>query len=148
MFLDVLGAGLAGAEPLVPVLDEEPPDDVLGGGVEVGWPLHPARQDPLVYPEWIVVKERRISGQHLVYEDAQSPPVHRLVVTLGLDDLWSEVLRGPAQRPGPVCDPLGKPEICDLQVSSPDNKYLISQSTPDWSKPSPISVADASSLMP
>ena len=88
----------------------------------MGRPLHPPRQDLLVYTEWIVVKEWRISGQHLVYEDAQSPPVHRLVVTLGLDDLWGQVLRGPAQGPGPVGDPLGKPEICDLQVSGPANK--------------------------
>ena len=104
MFLDVLGAGLAGAEPLVPILHEEPPDEVPGGGVELCRPLYLARQDLLVDTKWIVVKEGRVSGQHLVDEDAQGPPVHGLVVALGLDDLWSQVLRGPAQRPGPVCD--------------------------------------------
>ena len=122
VFLDVLSAGLAGAEPLIPVMDQEPPDDVPGGGLQVYRPLNLPRQDLLVYTEGIVVKEGRIAGQHLVYEDAQSPPVHRLVVTLGLDDLRSQILRGPAQCPGPVSDPLGKPEICDLQVSGPDKK--------------------------
>ena len=38
---------------------------------------------------------------------------------LGLDDLRREVLRGPAQRPRPVTDPLGEAEVCDLQVALP-----------------------------
>ena len=88
----------------------------------MSWPIYLSTQDLFVNPKRIIVKEWRISGQHLVDEDAEGPPVHRLVVALGLDDLWGQVLRGPAQGPGPVGDPLGKPEICDLQVSGPANK--------------------------
>ena len=40
---------------------------------------------------------------------------------LGLDDLGGEVLGGPAQGPRPVADPLGKAEVCYLQVSVPED---------------------------
>ena len=49
MFLDVLRAGLVGAEPLVPVSEEEFPDDVPGHHLHVLRPLHPPGQDLLVY---------------------------------------------------------------------------------------------------
>ena len=103
VFLYVLRARLASSQPLVPVLHQQPPDDVPGHLVQVLRPLHPSSQDLLVDTEWIVIKERRVSGQHLVYEDPQRPPVHRLVVPLGLDDLRCEILRGPTQCPGAVC---------------------------------------------
>lgn len=118
------------AQPLGPVGHEELLDQILRHGVNVTGPVYLAAEDLLVDPEGIVVKERRVAGQHLVDEDAEGPPVHRLVVALRLDDLGRQVLRGPAQGPGPVSYPLGKPEICDLQMSSPDNKQqIISQST-------------------
>ena len=60
MFLDVLGAGLHAAEPLGPVLDEEPLDEVLGLELQVPRPLHPPRQDLLVDPERVVVVEGRV----------------------------------------------------------------------------------------
>ena len=122
MSFNIFSSILHVAQSLGTVRHEELLDQILRHRVNMTGPVYLAAQDLLVNPEWIVVKEGRIAGQHLVYEDAQGPPVHRLVVALGLDDLWSEVLRGPAQCPGPVCDPLGKPEICDLQMSSPDNK--------------------------
>ena len=31
-------------------------------------------------------------GEHLIYEDAVGPPVHRLAVALGQDDLRREIL--------------------------------------------------------
>ena len=40
---------------------------------------------------------------------------------LGLDDLRGKVLGGPAQGPRPVADPLGKAEVCYLQVSVPED---------------------------
>ena len=104
VFLDVLRAWLVGPEPLVPVLDQQPLDEVPGHWLNVPRPLHPARQDLLVDTEWIVVEEGRIAGQHLVYEDPEGPPVHGLVVALALDDLRGEVLGSPAQGPGPVWD--------------------------------------------
>ena len=38
---------------------------------------------------------------------------------LGLDDLGRQVLRGAAQRPRAVRDPLREPEVCDLEVAVP-----------------------------
>lgn len=125
MSFNIFSSVLHVAEPLGPVRHEKLLDQILRHGVDVTGPVNLSAEDLLVYPERIVVEEGRVPGQHLVYEDAQGPPVHGLVVALGLDDLRSQVLRGPAQRPGPVCDPLGKPEICDLQMSSPDDKYKV-----------------------
>ena len=135
MSFNVLSAVLHVAEPLGPVLHKELLDQVLRHGVDVPGPVDLAAEDLLVDPEGVVVKEGRISSQHLVDEYAEGPPVHRLVVTLregleilslssttpylGLDDLRGEVLRGAAEGPGPVTDPLGEPEVCDLQVSVP-----------------------------
>ena len=34
---------------------------------------------------------------------------------LAEDDLWRQVLRGPAQGPGSSLHSLGEPEICDLK---------------------------------
>ena len=50
-------------------------------------PVDLAAQDLLVDAEGVVVEEGRVAGQHLVEEDAEGPPVHRLVVTFRLDDL-------------------------------------------------------------
>ena len=103
------------------VLDKEFLNEIFGDWINVSWPIYLSTQDLLVNPERIIIKEGGIAGQHLVYEDAQGPPVHRLVVALGLDDLRGEVLGGPAQRPRPVADPLGEPEVRDLQVAVPED---------------------------
>ena len=87
----------------------------------MSWPIYLSTQDLFVNPKRIIVKEWRISGQHLVDEDAKGPPVHRLVVALGLDDLRGQVLGGPAQGPRPVTDSFGKAEVCYLQVSVPED---------------------------
>ena len=70
------------AQPLRPVLHQKLLDQVLGHGVNVTGPVYLAAEDLLVDSEWIVVKERRISSQHLVHEYAQGPPVNRLVMAL------------------------------------------------------------------
>ena len=44
----------------------------------------------------------RVPGEHLVDEDAVGPPVDRLAVTLGQDDLGSEILGRAAQGPRPI----------------------------------------------
>ena len=104
MSFNIFSSILHVSQSLGPVGHQELLDQILRHGVDMPGPVDLSTQDLLVDPERIVVKEGRIAGQHLVYEDAQSPPVHRLVVTLGLDDLRSQILRGPAQCPGPVSD--------------------------------------------
>ena len=103
------------------VLDKKFLNEIFGDRINMSWPIYLSTQDLFVNPKRIIVKEWRISGQHLVDEDAEGPPVHRLVVALGLDDLRGQVLGGPAQGPRPVADSLGKTEVCYLQVSVPDD---------------------------
>ena len=74
-------------------------------------------QNLLINAERVLGVEGRVAGQHLVYEDAERPPVHTGVVALGLDDLRRQVLRGPAQGPRPVRDLLGEPEVSYYQMS-------------------------------
>ena len=61
MLLDILCAGLHIAEPLCPVLDQEPLDEVPGRGLHVLRVLQLPPKDLLVDTERIVVKERRIA---------------------------------------------------------------------------------------
>ena len=60
------------------------------------------------------------SDTSLLTSRDQSRPI-RGQSYLGLDDLRGEVLRGPAQGPRPVADPLGEAEVCYLQVSVPED---------------------------
>ena len=67
------------------VLDKKLLNEIFGYGVHVSRPVYFAAEDLLVDAEGVVVEEGRVAGQHLVHEDAQRPPVHRLVVAL---DQW------------------------------------------------------------
>ena len=60
---------LGGSHSLGPVLDEQPFDQVLDDSLDLPGPVDFARQDLLVDPEWVVVEERRVAGQHLEDED-------------------------------------------------------------------------------
>ena len=53
------------------------------------------------------------AGQQLEHQDAQRPVVCRDVVTFVEDDLWSHVLRRPAERPRLLTetDLLGKTKV-------------------------------------
>lgn len=64
------------------VLDKKLLNEIFGYGVHVSRPVYFAAEDLLVDAEGVVVEEGRVAGQHLVHEDAQRPPVHRLVVAL------------------------------------------------------------------
>ena len=63
--LDVTGPALHVAQPLGPVGDEKPFDEVLGDRVQMLRPLDLPGEDLLVDPERIVVKEGRIAHEHL-----------------------------------------------------------------------------------
>ena len=64
------------------VLDKKLLNEIFGYGVHVSRPVYFAAEDLLVDAEGVVVEEGRVAGQHLVHEDTQRPPVHRLVVAL------------------------------------------------------------------
>jgi len=73
--LDVAGPALHVAEPLGPVGDEQPLDEVFGDRVQMLRPLDLPRQDLLVDAKRIVVEEGRVADQHLEDQDAQRPPI-------------------------------------------------------------------------
>ena len=69
------------------------PEDILNFVREVRGKLEFSRHDLLVDLDGLVGEEGRVAGRHLVEEDAQRPPVNRLVVALAEDDFRGQVLR-------------------------------------------------------
>ena len=64
--------------------------------------------------------EGRPSGQHLVEQDTQGPPVNREPVVLRPKDLRRDVVRGPAEGGGRVAlsdSFLAHPVVCKLDVT-------------------------------
>lgn len=49
---------------------------------------------------WSISKERDTAHQEFIQDDAHSPPVHRLPVTLTENHLWGDVLRGSTHLEG------------------------------------------------
>ena len=82
MVLHGCGPTLDASEALGAVLREQFLDAVLSLGVDVPGVLDPAREDLLVDSEGALVVEGRVAGEHLVDEDAESPPVDGLAVAL------------------------------------------------------------------
>ena len=60
----------------------------------------------------------RISIEHLIAENTACPSIHRLSVTVGLNDFGCEVLGCPAQRPCVVVDNLGEPKVGNFEVAT------------------------------
>jgi hypothetical protein len=52
-------------------------------------------------------------------------PVNRLVVALVANNLWCQVVRGTAQCPRLVRDPLGKAKVSNLQVAVAVQKEVL-----------------------
>lgn len=73
--------------------------------------------DLLVDTKGVVIVEGRVAGQHLENQDSERPPIHILVVALGLDNLRSEVLWCATKSVGLVFDYLGETKIGDLNVA-------------------------------
>ena len=64
-------------------------EDILDFVREVSGKLEFSRHDLLVDLDGLVSEERWIAGGHLVHENSQGPPVHRLVVALKLVEYWN-----------------------------------------------------------
>ena len=82
-------------------------------------------QNVLVDHERIVVCEGIDSCNHLVYENAESPPIHWFSVPLILQNFWSEVFGRAAERESPSFDDLRKSEICQFQIAISTNKNVF-----------------------
>ena len=59
----------------------------------------------------------RVAHEHLVDEDAQSPPVDAEAVPFVRDDLGREILGRAAQRPRALLDDLSEAEVDHLEVA-------------------------------
>mmetsp|Transcript_4360 Transcript_4360/g.11304 ORF Transcript_4360/g.11304 Transcript_4360/m.11304 type:complete len:212 (+) Transcript_4360:158-793(+) len=117
VLFDVLGRVLQVADALCAVCGEQLAHEVTRVRLKVARELELAREDLLVDPEGVLVVKRRVARQHFVDEDAERPPVHRLSVPFGLDDLGREVLGCATQRPCSVLNVLGEAEVGDFQVA-------------------------------
>ena len=71
----------------------------------------------LVDSHGVLVAERINSRKHLIYDDPQGPPVHRLSVALVQQNLRGQVLRSPTECVGPSLDHLRKAEVRELQIA-------------------------------
>lgn len=107
------------AEALREISREEVLEQILGFQGKVGWVADLASDDLLVQAHRIRVlrEEWWIACQHLEDENSESVPVYALVVPFRLDNLWSEIVGSPAERPGDVGDVLGESEIGELDVA-------------------------------
>lgn len=90
------------AYPLREVRHEQPLDQLSGRPVHVPRELELALQDFLVDAERLLIVEGWVARHHFVDQDPQRPPVHRLTVPLGQDDLGGEILGCPAKCPRAV----------------------------------------------
>jgi hypothetical protein len=79
----------------------------------------------LVYHKRVIVSEGIYSGNHLVDEDAQSPPVDGLAVSLVMEDFGSKILGSSTEGEGPVLYDFGETEICKLEVTVRANQYVF-----------------------
>mmetsp|Transcript_53855 Transcript_53855/g.166733 ORF Transcript_53855/g.166733 Transcript_53855/m.166733 type:complete len:242 (-) Transcript_53855:970-1695(-) len=88
----------------------------LGVLVEVLREVDLASKDLLVDAHGVLVAEGRLAADHLVDEDAQGPPVHRVRVTRRGQQLRRKVVWRAAGREGLADDKLRKAHVCDLEV--------------------------------
>ena len=82
-------------------------------------------QNVLVDDQGIVIGEGIDSCNHLINEDAESPPIHWFSMPLILQDLRSKVFRRAAERKSPSFDDLRKPEVREFQIAISPNKNVF-----------------------
>ena len=123
MILDVMRASITVTQPLLALTDQQLLHEVPHHEVGGGGPGDPAEEDVLVERE-PVPGEGRVSGEKLVGEYPQPPPVNTLVVTSLQDDLRRHVVRGPAHRPAPL---LLVHQAGEAQVSEDDVTLRVQQ---------------------
>lgn len=73
----------------------------------------------------VVVVERVNASDHLVGQDTESPPVHRLAVTLVEEHLGGKVLRSAAESVSPRFAVLSETEVSELQIAVLVNENVL-----------------------
>mmetsp|Transcript_53854 Transcript_53854/g.166729 ORF Transcript_53854/g.166729 Transcript_53854/m.166729 type:complete len:242 (-) Transcript_53854:970-1695(-) len=116
VFQDVAGPILEVPEALAEVRGKQLLHQRLRVLVEVLREVDLASKDLLVDAHGVLVAEGRLAADHLVDEDAQGPPVHRVRVTRRGQQLRRKVVWRAAGREGLADDKLRKAHVCDLEV--------------------------------
>ena len=75
------------AQPLRRIARQQPAQDALSRGADALSEHQGVLEDLLVHVVGVLVIVRRETGQHLVKQDAQGPPVDNLAVTFAVEDL-------------------------------------------------------------
>lgn len=130
MILDVVDPVFEVSVPFGEVNLKQIPEQVLEVGTEVRREPDSAADDLLVDLNGLIGEERRITGGHLVHQNAQGPPIHGLVVPFAQNDLGREVLRGAAEGPRATLHPFGEPEVGDLQVALAVDQQVLRLQVP------------------
>jgi len=108
------------SEPFCWILHKKPLADVLGlltDGLGVADGVVGDGGEQLLL---VLTVKGGLADQHLVQQDTIGPPVHACPIGLVVDDLWCNVVRGPAERlcERPLPDALlAHPEVGDLDVA-------------------------------
>jgi len=125
VLLDVLGPGLKAAVALGEVREQQLLDESLDVAVDVAGEIELPGEDLLVDSHGIVVDKGGLSGEHLVDEDSQRPPVDSLSVALVEEYLGGNVFGGSAQSVRLEGDALGEPKVCNLEVTGGVEKQIF-----------------------
>ena len=107
-------------EALAQVSHQELLDQSLGVLVEILGEVDLSCQDLLVNPHGVFITEGRLPADHLIDQNAQSPPVNRFAVAFVQQDLGCYVLWGATKGVGSGAglDDLREAEIRQLGVAS------------------------------
>jgi len=117
MVLDVIGTVTQTSIPLGYICDEQVLDQTFCILVKIAGELNLTLEDLLVNGHRVIIVERVNTGQHLVGEDAERPPVHGLAVALIKEHFGCQVLRSAAERISARLAVLGKSEVCQFEVA-------------------------------
>lgn len=82
-------------------------------------------ENVLVDDERVVIGKGVDSRDHLVNQNAQSPPINRLPMALILEDLRGKVLGSAAKSESSILYLFGEAEICQFEVSVSSDKNIL-----------------------
>jgi len=76
-----------------------------------------AVHDFLVNSKWIIIIKWRVPCEHLENEYSKCPPIHKLIVSLGLNNFRSQIFRCAAESIGPIIHDFSEAKICYFYMS-------------------------------
>mmetsp|Transcript_137876 Transcript_137876/g.428454 ORF Transcript_137876/g.428454 Transcript_137876/m.428454 type:complete len:674 (+) Transcript_137876:532-2553(+) len=133
MLLDVNDVALLHGKPLAGVLVAEPLDEGLHLSLALSREVDPvdALRDLLVDLHGRRRLEGRVAAEQLEGEDSQRPPVNRVRVPLGGDELRSEVVGGAARGVRLADDHLGQTHVRQLHLAQGVEQQVLRLQVPE-----------------